>query len=112
MDQTPYQSPSSPPPPPQNMQSGHRKMGDDAGMRVLLPVGRSGWAIAAGYLGLFAVTLILAPLALGVSIYAIFDIKKSEGTERVKHGMGRAIFGLVMGLAGTAGLIAFLLTAM
>src|SRR4051812_21407307 len=31
-----------------------RDIGDDAGMRMLLPVGRSGWAIAAGYLGLFS----------------------------------------------------------
>ena len=29
------------------------RIGDDAGIRMLLPVGRSGWAIAAGYLGLF-----------------------------------------------------------
>src|SRR5437870_2710485 len=48
-----------------------RELGDDAGIRLLIPVGRSIWAIAAGYLGLFAVLLIPAPFALIVSILAI-----------------------------------------
>ena len=72
-------------------------MGQDAGMRMLLPVGRSGWAIAAGYLGLFSVLVIFAPVALVISIIAIMDIRKHPE----KHGMGRAIFGLVMGILGT-----------
>lgn len=69
------------------------ELGDDAGVRMLLPVGRSGWAIAAGYLGLFAVLCIPAPLALIAGIIAVIDIKKNPK----KHGMGRAIFGIVMG---------------
>ena len=79
-------------------------MGDDAGMRLLLPVGRSGWAIAAGYLGLFALLLIPAPLAIIVSIIAIRDIGKSSKTPNKKYGMGRAAFGLVAGILGTLGL--------
>ena len=66
-------------------------------MRWLLPVGRSGWAIAAGYLGLFSFVPIFAPIALIISIVAIRDIKKHPQ----RHGMGRAIFGLIMGILGS-----------
>lgn len=68
---------------------------------MLLPVGRSGWAIAAGYLGLFSVTGLIAPLAVIISILAIWDINRSKSLGKPKHGLGRAIFGLVMGLLGT-----------
>lgn len=74
-------------------------------MRMLLPVGRSGWAIAAGYLGLFSVLLLPAPIALLVSLLAIRDISRSATGPNPKHGMGRAIFGLIMGALGTALLI-------
>ena len=79
--------------PPKNEQ-----LGDNAGVRMLLPVGRSGWAIAAGYLGLLSLTLFVAPFAVIVSIVAILDIQKSKTAEHPKHGLGRAIFGLIMGL--------------
>jgi len=75
-------------------------IGQDAGMRMLLPVGRSGWAIAAGYLGLLSFVAIPAPLALIVSIIAIMHMKRNPKV----HGMGRAIFGLVMGIIGSAAL--------
>lgn len=77
------------------------EIGDDLGMRMLLPVGRSGWAIAAGYLGLFSIIILPAPIAIIVSLIAIRDIRKSKDSPHPKHGMGRAIFGLVMGLIGT-----------
>lgn len=94
-----YQPPAAgSPPAPQASAS----MGDDAGIRMLLPVGRSGWAIAAGYLGLLSVTGLLAPVALVVSIIAMRDIQRSRDSARPKHGMGRAVFGLVMGIFGTA----------
>jgi len=80
-------------------------IGEDAGIRLLLPVGRSGWAIAAGYLGLFSLVVFPAPLALIISIVAILDIRRSKGSPKPKHGMGRAIFGLIMGLLGTGILI-------
>jgi hypothetical protein len=83
-------------------------LGDDAGMRMLLPVGRSWLAILAGYAGLFAVTLIFAPLALVLGILAIFHIRSDPKL----HGMGRAIFGLVMGALGTVVLVYFLVAAM
>ena len=75
---------------------------DSAGMRILLPVGRSMWAIAAGYLGLFSLIIVPAPIALIVGIIAVIDIKKNPQ----KHGMGRAIFAIIM---GTLFLIPFIL---
>jgi hypothetical protein len=85
------------------------RMGDDAGIRMLLPVGRSGWAIAAGYLGLFSLMVLPAPLALIVSLVAIRDIRKSRDTAVPKYGMGRAVFGLIMGVLGTGLVLIFLL---
>jgi hypothetical protein len=76
-------------------------------MRMLMPVGRSGWAIAAGYLGLFSFLIFPAPVSLFISVIAIRDIQKSAGTDSLKHGMGRAIFGLVMGILGTLMLVFF-----
>jgi hypothetical protein len=64
---------------------------------MLLPVGRSGLAIVAGYAGLFSLLVIPAPLALLFGILAVVDIKRHPH----KHGMGRAIFGTVMGAIGT-----------
>ena len=72
-------------------------------MRMVLPVGRSGWAIAAGYLGLCALIIYPAPLALVASILAYRDLKKHPE----KHGRGRAMFGLVMGILGTVVLCFF-----
>lgn len=85
-----------------------RRLGDDAAVRMLLPVGRSLWAIAAGYLGLFSAIFIPAPLAIIVSLIAIWDIRTHTG----KHGLGRAIFGLVMGLLGSAGLAIGIIAAL
>jgi len=68
-------------------------IGENAGIRLLLPVGRSLWAFAAGYFGLFSVLFFPAPIALVLGIIAIIDIRRHPK----RHGMGRAIFGLVMG---------------
>ena len=85
---------AAPPPPPS------ARLEDNVAMRFLLPVGRSGWAVAAGYLGLFSVCPILAPIAVVVSIVALRDLKINPK----KFGKGRAIFGLVMGLLGSVAL--------
>ncbi|MBN2577492.1 MAG: hypothetical protein JXB10_00685 [Pirellulales bacterium] len=82
-------------------------LADDAATRMLLPVGRSGWAIAAGYAGLFAVVVFPAPLALLLGIVAVAHLKKRSDL----HGWGRAIFGLVMGGLFTLVLCFFLLMA-
>jgi hypothetical protein len=76
-------------------------LGDDPAMRMLLPVGLSGWAIAAGYLGLISVLCFPAPLALLTGILAIREISRNPK----KHGMGRALLGIVMGSLGTVFLI-------
>lgn len=81
-----------------------RLIGDDPGMRLLLPVGRSAWAILAGYLGLLSVLFVPAPFALACGIIAIMDMKRHPE----KHGMGRAIFGIVMGTCGSIVLFAAL----
>lgn len=79
-----------------------KKAQPDSAMRWILPVGRSGYAIAAGYLGLFSVLKVFAPFALLFGILAVRDIKKHKD----KLGMGRAIFGIVMGGIFTIVLIA------
>jgi len=78
-----------------------RNLGSDPAVRMLLPVGRSGWAIAAGYAGLFALLFFPAPIALILGIVAIRDIRRHSD----RHGMGRAVFGVVMGTLGTIGLL-------
>ena len=84
-----------------------RPIGDDPLMRMVLPVGRSAWAIAAGYLGLLSVLVVFAPLALATGIFALVDIKKNPH----RHGMGRAIFGIVMGALGSI-LLVFIVIAL
>jgi hypothetical protein len=77
---------------------------DDGGaLNLLLPIGpQSGFAIAAGYLGLFSVFLFPAPLAIIFGILALRDLKAHPE----KRGMGRAITGIVMGSLVTLGFLA------
>ena len=82
-------------------------LGEDAVVRMLIPVGRSGWAIAAGYAGLFAILFLPAPIALVLGLVAIWDIR----THPKRHGLGRAIFGLVMGAIFTLLLLLALIAA-
>ncbi len=97
----PEQPPSTMPPTrPAYAGPARPSAGDDPMMRMLLPVGRSGWAIAAGYLGLLSFLGIFAPVALVVGIVAVRDIKQHPE----KHGLGRAWFGIVMGILGSIAL--------
>jgi len=82
----------SPPPPPRP-----HDLGEDPAIRMLLPVGRSGWAIAAGYMGLFAMLCFPAPVAIILGVIAIVHLRRNPKL----HGWGRAIFGLVMGVVFT-----------
>ena len=70
-------------------------------MRLIIPIGRSGWAIAAGYLGLLSFAVIPGPFAVLCGALALKDIQRSEGSEKRKYGKGRAWFGIIAGLAGT-----------
>ena len=99
---------NTPPPLPRKDDS----LGDNAGVRMLLPVGRSGYAITAGYLALFSVLIVPAPLALLFGILGVHDIRKSRSQAHKKHGMGRAIFGIVMGALGSVILVLFLMSAL
>ena len=80
------------------------RIGDDPALRMILPVGRSALAIVAGYLGLFSVLFVFAPFAVITGALAIRDIRRNPE----KHGMGRAIFGLVMGIIFTVALLIML----
>jgi hypothetical protein len=82
---------------PPHAEPAYQPIEENATIRMLIPIGRSGWAIAAGYAGLFAVLCFPAPIAIILGIIAIRDIKKHPK----RHGMGRAIFGLVMGILFT-----------
>jgi LSD1 subclass zinc finger protein len=79
-------------------------LGEDPAARLLLPVGRSGWAIAAGYLGLLAACPVMAPLAIIVSVIAIVHLRRNPKL----HGWGRAIFGLSMGIVFSIVAIVFI----
>lgn len=82
-------------------------MGHDAGMRMLLPVGRTGLSMAAGYVGLGAMLIFpLAPVAIVLGILAVRDLQRRPGT----HGMGRAIFAIVIGALVSLAVAAILLT--
>ena len=67
--------------------------GPDPALKLLLPVGRSGWAIAAGYLGLVSVLLVFAPFALLAGILGLQAIRARPEL----WGRGRAWFGVIMG---------------
>jgi hypothetical protein len=103
--QVPGLLPSAPPPaqsPYARLQQPYQSPGGDDGplMRAMLPVGRSFWAIVAGYLGLGSVLLLPAPFAIMFGILAIRDIKANPHL----HGLGRAWFAIVMGTLGSAAL--------
>jgi len=70
------------------------KANDNASAKYLIPIGRSGWAIAAGYLALFSVLVLPAPFALVCGVMGLRDIEKNP----TKLGKGRAWFGIIMGL--------------
>jgi hypothetical protein len=79
---------------PKRPQHSSPKVGDGAAMRMLLPVGRSGLAIGAGYVALGSLLCgILAPVAVVLGILALKDIKKYPD----KHGKGRAWFAIILG---------------
>lgn len=75
--------------------------GYDPALKHVLPVGRSGLAIAAGYLGLFSMLIFPAPLALIVGVLALLDIKRHPK----KLGKGRAWFGIIAGALGTLAIL-------
>lgn len=69
----------------------------DSWTKAMLPIGRSGYAIAAGYLGLLSVLGVFGPFAILFGVMALYDI----GRHPEKSGKGRAVFGIVMGTVFT-----------
>lgn len=80
----------------------------DPALKALVPVGRTPLSIAAGYLGLLSPLLCFAPFALAVGILAIAEIRRDSS----KGGLGRAIFGAVMGGLFTIPFVALLVMRM
>jgi hypothetical protein len=77
----------------------------DRTMEAMLPVNRSGLAIAAGYAGLFSILLVFAPIALVLGVLALRDLSSKPTVA----GRGRAWFGIVAGALGTVGLVAVMI---
>jgi hypothetical protein len=75
--------------------------GDKKALSYIVPINTSIWAIFAGYMGLFGLLILPAPLALILSLIAMWHLKKNPELS----GWGRAIFGLVIGIGGTAFLV-------
>jgi hypothetical protein len=65
-----------------------------AWMQWLLPVGRSPFAIAAGYLGLLSFIPFVSYVAILIAVLAIIDLRRHPE----KSGWGRVIFGLVIAI--------------
>jgi hypothetical protein len=78
----------------------------DRSLEVLLPVNRSGLAIAAGYAGLFAILIVFAPIALVLGVLALRDLSNKPTV----GGRGRAWFGVVAGGLGTLAWVAMALS--
>lgn len=78
---------------PPTAPSGRPLPDPEIGLVGVLPVKTSGWAIAAGYLGLLSPLVIFAPFALALGIVALRHLKKHSGL----RGHVRAIVGIVLG---------------
>jgi hypothetical protein len=77
---------------------------DEQFLQYVVPVGTSGFAIAAGYLGLFSILIFPAPFALGFGALAARDLRRHPA----KRGWVRTGLGLVLGGLGSV-LLLFLL---
>jgi hypothetical protein len=75
-------------------------------LKGIVPVNTSGWAIAAGYLGLLSPVPIFAPFAIITGVVALIHLKKNPGMS----GTVRAWVGIVMGVLCTLIYIAVLVS--
>ena len=80
--------------------------GGDAALRWLVPIDRSGWAIASGYLGLLScfpfLGLLCGVLAVVTGVVALRSMKRNPR----QGGRGRALFGIIVGaVAGLGNLV-------
>lgn len=70
----------------------------DKWVRAMIPVGRSGWAIAAGYCGLLSFIPGVSFLAIIFSTLALRNIRDYPEL----HGLGRVWTGFILGGLGSA----------
>lgn len=64
----------------------------DRGLEMVIPINRSGWSIAAGYVALFNIPFVfMAPIALILGIVGLKDIKKNPS----RAGRGRCWFAVI-----------------
>lgn len=72
-------------------------------MEILLPVNRSAWAIACGYLAFFSIipliNVVFLPATVLTGILGLYDLAKNP----TKKGRGRIIFGFAMSTIGFLG---------
>jgi hypothetical protein len=80
---------------------------DDPAMAFIIPVHTSGLAIAAGYMGLFSVLCLPAPIALLLGLLALRELNRKPKL----HGRYRAIFAIVMGAIFSFLLLGFIVLA-
>ncbi len=75
---------------------------------MIAPINVSGWAVAAGYLGLVSPICVgfTGPFAILTGVLALREIKRNPQV----GGKVRAIVGIVFGIFGTLMLIGFLVT--
>src|SRR5262245_26110222 len=71
--------------------------GTEPALSWLIPIGRSGWAIAAGYLALFSILPFIGlPFGLGAVITGVLAVRSIRLHPKLT-GLGRAWFGIIMG---------------
>lgn len=64
------------------------------GLEMVIPINRSGWSIAAGYVALFNIPFIfMAPIAIVLGILGLKDIQKNPN----RAGRGRCWFAIIYG---------------
>jgi len=80
----------------------------NAFLALIVPIGRSAWAIFAGYLGLISILILPAPFAILCGVLAIKDINKNPH----KLGLVRAWFGILSGSFCLLGLLIMVIFAM
>ena len=76
---------------------------DPGAASLLIPIGVSGWAVAAGYLGLVGcIPFVGTPFAIGAIACGIIALMKgrSRGAFGKASGVMRAVVGIVLGVIG------------
>jgi hypothetical protein len=102
---SPVMNASTPPPPPPP-QAAVVLPATDPGLALLVPVGRTGTSVLAGYLGLVSIFLgIVGPFAIIVGVLALKELNANPG----RLGHGRAWFGIIGGILGSLWFVWFIL---